>query len=56
MNTTNLEGKVEKLNSILKDLGKAVIAFSGGVDSAFLAAGAFRVLGDNAQKNQEAGK
>lgn len=41
-----LNKKLEGLNSILRDLGKATIAFSGGVDSTFLAEAAFRVLGD----------
>ncbi len=42
------EEKLAALNSILKRLGNAVVAFSGGVDSTFLAAAAHRVLGDEA--------
>lgn len=34
--------KTEKLNNILKGLGSAVIAFSGGVDSSFLLYSAFK--------------
>jgi uncharacterized protein len=37
--------KEEELDRILEELGSAVIAFSGGVDSAYLAARAWRVLG-----------
>lgn len=40
--------KWTRLNAMLKDMGSAVVAFSGGVDSAFLAAAAQRVLGDRA--------
>ncbi len=42
------EEKLAALNSILKRLGNAVVAFSGGVDSTFLAAAAHRALGDEA--------
>lgn len=41
----NPEEKLQKLNGILKGLGKTVVAFSGGVDSTFLLAAAVRVLG-----------
>jgi uncharacterized protein len=49
MSTGNsLTQKLENLNKLLLDLEKVVIAFSGGVDSTFLAAAAWRVLGDKA--------
>lgn len=48
MEKNSLENKLEKLNNLLNELGKAVIAFSGGADSTFLAAAAYRVMGDNA--------
>ncbi|HEY7296035.1 MAG TPA: ATP-dependent sacrificial sulfur transferase LarE [Dehalococcoidia bacterium] len=40
--------KMQHLSAILHDLGSVVIAFSGGVDSTFLAAAAFEALGDRA--------
>lgn len=39
------EDKLQKLEEILHTLGKTVVAFSGGVDSTFLAAAAVRALG-----------
>ncbi|MEN6414229.1 MAG: ATP-dependent sacrificial sulfur transferase LarE [Veillonellales bacterium] len=43
-----LQEKLTKLNELLLNMGSAAIAFSGGVDSSFLAAAASRVLGDKA--------
>ncbi len=40
-----LELKIERLRSILRDLGPTVVAFSGGVDSSFLLKIASEVLG-----------
>lgn len=41
----NLEEKNQKLQQILTDLGKIVVAYSGGVDSAFLLKAAVDTLG-----------
>lgn len=40
-----LSGKIVALEACLRDLGSVVVAFSGGADSAYLAAVAHRVLG-----------
>ena len=41
-----LTRKSEELDALLTGLGRAVVAFSGGVDSALLAASAYEALGD----------
>jgi uncharacterized protein len=43
---SDTQGKLEALEAQLRQLGSVMIAYSGGVDSAFLAATAHRVLGD----------
>ena len=45
---TELDEKLETVNGILAEMGKVLVAYSGGVDSAALAVAAHRVLGDNA--------
>ena len=42
-----LQNKLEKLESYIKELGSLAVGFSGGVDSSFLLAVAHEVLGDN---------
>ncbi len=44
----NIEEKVSRLGSLLEGYGKAAVAFSGGVDSSFLAKVCFDVLGEDA--------
>lgn len=43
-----LEQKEEKLFAILRGLGRVLVAYSGGTDSAYLAWAAHRVLGESA--------
>lgn len=43
-----LESKQQRLFEILRGLGRVIVAFSGGTDSAFLAWAAHQVLGENA--------
>ena len=40
-----MKKKLTHLEEILMELGSAVVAYSGGVDSTFLSAVAYRVLG-----------
>ena len=44
----DIDQKVDQLDNLLKSYGKVIVAFSGGVDSTFLAEAAKRALGDNA--------
>src|SRR3990170_2182783 len=48
MNDQELQGKLDSLRRCLADMGSAVIAFSGGVDSTFVAAVAQEILGEGA--------
>jgi uncharacterized protein len=46
--STEVAPALARLESVVRDLGRVVVAFSGGADSAFLAAFAHRVLGADA--------
>lgn len=46
--TRTIEEKMDALKTILADMGSVIVAYSGGTDSAFLAATAHDVLGEKA--------
>lgn len=46
--TTELDAKQQVLFDRLRSLGRVIVAYSGGTDSAYLAWAAHKVLGDNA--------
>ena len=47
-NSVRLREKEDKLFSILRDMRRVIVAYSGGTDSAYLAWAAHRMLNDDA--------